>query len=173
MLIIDTRNGVSNENRCSEIPIRRAEYDTDQRKTYKWLGGSVGADGDIYCPACDTSAVLRIDTSKDEAWTFGFAGTNKNKYQGCVLARDGCIYGIPASGNQIVRIKTGDEHAVQLIGDLPKFKDKYQGGHKGLDGSLYFIPENGCRVMKITPPEHPPILVNGELPAGDVKIEML
>lgn len=173
VLVIDTHKDVSDENRCYEIPIHRAEYDTDGRKNYKWLGGSVGVDGNIYCPACDTSAVLRIDTEQDRAQTFGFAGDEKNKWQGGVLARDGCVYCIPASGNHVLRIKTGKENAVQLLGDLPTYKDKWQGGHVGLDGCLYFIPENGFRVLKVTPPTSPPPLVNNELPIGDVKIEML
>ncbi|GKY95392.1 hypothetical protein MPSEU_000500800 [Mayamaea pseudoterrestris] len=173
VLVIDTHTDATDENRCSEMPIRRAEYETGERNQYKWLGGNVGVDGNIYCPACDTSSVLVIDTTKNEAHTFGFAGTDKNKWQGGVLGRDGCVYCIPASGNHVLRIKTGDENAVQLLGNLPSYKDKWQGGHAGLDGSLYFIPENGFRVLKVTPPEGPPELVNGELPDGDVTIEML
>jgi hypothetical protein len=173
VLVIDTHVNVLNDDRCSHIPIKRAEYDTDSRANYKWLGGSVGVDGNIYCPACDTSAVLVIDTKRNEARTFGFAGTEKNKWQGGVLGRDGCVYCIPASGNHVLRIKTGDENAVQLLGDLPTYKDKWQGGHAGLDGSLYFIPENGARVLKVTPPKSPPVLVNGELPMGDVTLDFL
>jgi hypothetical protein len=161
------------ENRCSEIEIIKAESDIDPRKNYKWLGGNVGVDGNIYCPACDIPSVLCIDTKTDTARTFGFAGTEKNKWQGGVLGRDGCVYCIPASGNHVLRIKTGEETAVQLLGDLPKYKDKWQGGHVGLDGSLYFIPENGFRVLKVTPPEAPPQVVDGKLPEGDVTIGMI
>lgn len=175
VLVIDTRPGV--EERCHEIPIHRAEYDKDDRQTYKWLGGCVGADGNIYCPACDTSSVLKIDTRTDTCMTFGFAGKLKNKWQGGILGRDGCIYCIPASGYQVLRIATSPdiqgENPIQLLGNLPVHKDKWQGGHVGLDGSLYFIPENGYRVMKVTPPASPPKTANGKLPEGDVLIEML
>lgn len=79
VLVIDTNVGVAKNKVCYELPIRRAEYDTDAVRTYKWLGGSVGADGNIYCPACDTSAVLMINATTEECTTFGFAGTLKNK----------------------------------------------------------------------------------------------
>ena len=173
VLVIDTAAGGT----CTELPIRRASYDKDDRKNFKWLGGAVGADGNIYCPACDTSAVLKINTTTDECTTFGFAGKAKNKWQGGVRGRDGCIYCIPASGNHVLRIATFEgiegENPVQLLGELPPHKDKWQGGACGLDGSLYFIPENGYRVLKVTPPESSPLIVNGKLPEGDVKLELL
>ena len=77
VLVIDTNPGIKKV--CYELPIRRAAYDTDETRTYKWLGGSIGADGNIYCPACDASAVLKIDVTTEECTTFGFAGTIKNK----------------------------------------------------------------------------------------------
>ena len=160
-----------------ELPIHRAEYDKDTRKNYKWLGGSIGADGHIYCPACDTSAILKINVTTDYCETLGFAGTDKNKWQGGILGRDNCIYCIPANGVHVCRIATDPsiegENPVQLLGNLPIHKDKWQGAAKGKDGSLYFIPENGYRVMKVTPPEKPPIIVDGKLPEDDVKIELM
>jgi hypothetical protein len=195
VLKIDT-NVINDDNNngepvITELVIHRASYDDDPRKNYKWLGGSVGVDGTtIYCPACDTSAVLEIDTTTDHCRTNGFAGKTKNKWQGGVLskARDGCIYCIPASGTQILRIPTHPDtignnnnnndnnkknDVVQLLGDLPVHKDKWQGGYEGKDGSLYFVPENGYRVMKVTPPLKPPKIVNGKLPDNDVTIEMM
>ena len=149
--------------------------DPDARPNYKWLGGVVGADGNIYCPACDTSAVLKIDPRTDKCETFGDAGPTKNKWQGGVLSpRDSCIYCIPASGRQVLRIATStNPPALQLLGDLPAHKDKWQGGHVGRDGNLYFIPENGYRVLKVTPAASPPLLVNGTLVDDGVKLEYL
>ena len=120
---------------------------------------------------------LKIDTKTDQCTTFGYTGTLKNKWQGGVLGRDGCIYCIPATGNHVLRIAAfegiEDENPMQLLGDLPAHKDKWQGGACGLDGALYFIPENGYRVLKVTPPVSPPKIVNGKLPEGDVKLELL
>ena len=36
------------ESRLSLIPVKRASYDKDKVTRYKWLGGSLGADGNIY-----------------------------------------------------------------------------------------------------------------------------
>lgn len=136
-------------------------------------------DGNIYCPACDTSAVLKVDTHTDTCSTFGFCGTDKNKWQGGVLGRDGCVYCIPANGQHVLRIHTNPiddssgEQPVQLVGHLPAHKDKWQGGSQGKDGALYFIPENGYRVLKVTPPKVAPKLMNGALPENDVIVELV
>lgn len=92
VLVINTKE----RGTISELNIHRADNDT--RKNYKWLGGSVGADGNIYCPACDTSAILKINVTTDHCETMGFAGAEKNKWQGGILGRDNCIYCIPANG---------------------------------------------------------------------------
>lgn len=177
VLVIDTRRDAE-KGIISELPIHRAMYDTDDRKNYKWLGGSIGADGNIYCPACDTSAILKINVKTDHCETLGFTGTDKNKWQGGILGRDNCIYCIPANGLSVCRIATDKDiddgkNPVQLIGDLSTHKDKWQGAAKGKDGSLYFIPENSYRVMRVTPPKHPPIIVDGKLPEDDVIIELM
>lgn len=175
VLVIDTK--MESKGVISELPIHRAEYDKDTRQNYKWLGGNIGADGNIYCPACDISSILKINVTTDHCETIGFAGTDKNKWQGGVLGRDNCIYCIPANGNQVCRIATdpGIEGVtpVQLVGNLPTHADKWQGAATGKDGSLYFIPENGYRVMRVTPPEKPPVIVDGKLPVDDVKIELM
>lgn len=138
----------------------------------------MGGDGHIYCPACDTSAVLKINVDTDHVNTFGFTTFDKNKWQGGIRSpRDNCIYCIPADGTKVLRIATDPsiegENPIQLIGDLPDQKDKWQGAALGKDGALYFIPENGYRVLKLTPAESPPHIVDGKLPEGDVKIELM
>jgi hypothetical protein len=180
VLVINTnldRTDTTTTSQCSEIPIVRAVYDTDPCRTYKWLGGCVGMDGNIYCPACDVSSVLKIDVTDNTCTTFGNTDNLKNKWQGGILGRDGCIYCIPASGLYVCRIATdpaitGDK-PIQLLGPLSSHKDKWQGGYTGIDGCLYFIPENGYRVLKITPPEQPPTLIDGKLPDGDVLLQLL
>jgi hypothetical protein len=175
VLVIDTTEKAKGV--CSELTIHRAAYDTDPRANYKWLGGTIGADGNIYCPACDTSSILKINVTTDHCETLGFAGTDKNKWQGGILGRDNCIYCIPANGVHVCRIATDPniegENPVQLLGNLPAHKDKWQGASMGKDGALYFIPENGLRVMRVTPPKSPPEIVDGKLPEGDVQIDLL
>ena len=50
---------VAEEERLSLLPIHRAPYDHDEVTRYKWLGGSLGADGNIYGMPSDASAILR------------------------------------------------------------------------------------------------------------------
>ncbi|KAL3921861.1 MAG: hypothetical protein SGILL_002523 [Bacillariaceae sp.] len=175
VLVIDTKE--ESKGIVSELPIDRKDQDKDKKQTYKWLGGSVGADGNIYCPACDTSAILKINVTTDYCDTQGFTGRSKNKWQGGILGRDACIYTIPADGVHVCRIATDPsiegDNPVQLLGDLPSHKDKWQGAAVGKDGSLYFIPESGYRVMRVTPPLEPPAIVDGKLPENDVLIELL
>jgi hypothetical protein len=169
VLVIDTN--VSPPH-IKELPIQVHDDSIDiTSQTYKWLGGAVGVDGNIYHPACDTSVVLKIDIKAQTCSTFGFAGESRNKWQGGLLARDGCIYCIPANGQHVLRIHTANgRNEVQLLGDLPAHKDKWQGGSMGKDGCLYFIPENGYRVLKITPPGS---MASTPLREDDVRIEFV
>jgi hypothetical protein len=176
VLVIDTTSRDANAIEIKELPIQyHDEQSASTKQSYKWLGGAVGTDGNVYCPACDTTAALMIHTKAGTCSTFGYAGDARNKWQGGVLSpRDGCVYCIPASGQHVLRISTSTTPpALQLLGSLPAHKDKWQGGHVGLDGSLYFIPENGFRVLRVTPPLQPPQLVDGRLPENDVVIEFL
>ncbi len=63
ILKIDTNcNDVSPNSQCSRLtllPIQRASYDKDKVTRYKWLGGSLGADGNIYGMPSDASRILR------------------------------------------------------------------------------------------------------------------
>ena len=45
--------------RLELLPIHRAPYDTDEVTRYKWLGGSMGLDGNVYGMPSDASSVLR------------------------------------------------------------------------------------------------------------------
>jgi hypothetical protein len=91
----------------TQLPIHRASYDADTNENYKWLGGAIGADGNIYAMPADASAILKIDTHTNVCSTFGFVGMEKNKWQGGVLSQtDGCIYCIPADGQHVLRIDT-------------------------------------------------------------------
>lgn len=53
-----SKNG-KNDCRLSLVPIHRASYDKDEVTRYKWLGGSLGADGNIYGMPSDASSILR------------------------------------------------------------------------------------------------------------------
>lgn len=80
----------------------------------------------------DASSILRIDTQKDIATTFGIVSGEKNKWQGGVLLNNGMIYAIPSNAKHILCIDTsisavdgGNDYS--LLGNLPPTKDKWQG----------------------------------------------
>jgi len=159
------------------LDIHRASYDTDDTKNYKWLGGSLGADGNIYAMPADTSSILKIDTTTDHCSTFGFVGKEKNKWQGGVLSKsDGSIYCIPADGQKVLRIDSRPEiegdNPMALLGNLPKRKDKWQGAFIGNDGKMYAIPEGGYKILKVSPSPNGRNWENGEVPK-DVHIDMM
>ena len=117
----------------------------------------------MYGVPSDSSCILRIDPRTDAVTTFGHGcvPSDKNKWQGGVLAPDGCVYCIPADARSVLRIDTNPgvidagleaaAAAVTLIGDLPETKDKWQGGFLGSDGAIYGVPECADHVLKVIP----------------------
>ncbi len=62
VLSVDTTASASmndNRDRLSLLPIHRAPYDDDKVTRYKWLGGSLGRDGNVYGMPSDASSILR------------------------------------------------------------------------------------------------------------------
>mmetsp|Transcript_24988 Transcript_24988/g.53066 ORF Transcript_24988/g.53066 Transcript_24988/m.53066 type:complete len:616 (+) Transcript_24988:131-1978(+) len=130
VLKIDTRKSpdqiAGEEGILSVLSIHRAPYDIQPITRYKWLGGSLGADGNIYGMPSDASSVLKIDVETDLVTTFGWVeqshndqgsdakngkGKNhgyyeKNKWQGGVLGRDGFVYAVPSNARGVLRIDT-------------------------------------------------------------------
>ncbi|KAL7468130.1 hypothetical protein ACHAXS_008361 [Conticribra weissflogii] len=135
VLKIDTRKPLDHVGGeggiLSVLPIHRAPYDIQPITRYKWLGGSLGADGNIYGMPSDASSVLKIDVDTDVVTTFGWVeqshddqGSNakdeedenhpyyeKNKWQGGVLGRDGFVYAVPSNARGVLRIDTRPEKA--------------------------------------------------------------
>ncbi len=83
VLCVNTNPNIElDEDRISTIPIERHDEDTDSSSlTYKWLGGSYGADGCIYGMPSDATSILRIDPITNKATTFGRCSATKNKWQ--------------------------------------------------------------------------------------------
>ena len=123
--------GGCDESRLSLLPIHRAPYDTQPITRYKWLGGSLGADGNIYGMPSDASSVLKIGVDNDVVTTFGWVETSscdeesfdddgvstryyeKNKWQGGVLGRDSHIYAVPSNAKGVLRIDTRPDESAQ------------------------------------------------------------
>jgi hypothetical protein len=160
VLSIDTNvNHAGKESSLELLPIHRASYDKDTVAKYKWLGGAMGADGNIYGMPSDASSILHIDTQTNCVTTFGTISGEKNKYQGGTLSsKNGFVYAIPSNSQKVLCINTNpglvglsSEDKLFEIGNIPKRKDKFQGGFEGSDGSIYCIPENFDRILKVSP----------------------
>lgn len=177
VLKIDTTI-MDGDEKLSLLPIERAPYDNDPVTRYKWLGGSIGQDGNIYGMPSDASSVLHINVMNDVVTTFGWIEDSdpdrvnadgskyieKNKFQGGVLGRDGFIYALPSNAKGILRIDTRpvsdeegkgiflDKNRVSCIGSLEQKTDKWQGGFAVKSGEIVAIPENCNSVLKVLPP---------------------
>jgi len=162
VLKIDTNIITHNKSRISLIPINRASYDSDDDTRYKWLGGSIGEDGNIYGMPSDASSILKINTSNDQVSTFGKVSEEKNKWQGAVLSKEtGYLYAIPSNAKHILCIDTrkeSDNDNICFAGNLTTKKDKWQGGFVGADGSIYCVPENFDKILKLIPNGKMPII---------------
>jgi hypothetical protein len=117
---------------------------------YKWLGGGVDREGNIYGMPSDAQTILKIETSTGRVSTFGSVSDDKNKWQGAVLGPDGCLYAMPANACTVLKINPYTME-IKEIGNLPKQKDKFQGGFVGGDGKIYAIPEMSQFVMRLDP----------------------
>ena len=118
---------------------------------YKWLGGGVDREGNIYGMPSDSRVVLKVQPATGRVTTFGgLLPDMQNKWQGAVCGGDGCLYAIPANACSVLKIDPYTE-TIELIGDLPKGRDKWQGGFVGSDGIIYGIPENCNHILRLEP----------------------
>lgn len=126
---------------------------------------------------CDASSILKVDVESDHCSTFGYVGGDKKKWQGGVLARDGCLYAIPSYGRHVLRIDTrpdtDKENEYHVLGELPPRKDKWQGAFVGRNGIMYAIPENGYRILRVTPPTSLSKNATDSFSPLDVRIDMM
>ena len=150
--------------------LRSGYHRVPQDARYKYLGGSLTADGKYaYLFPCDAEYVLRIDMETEELNLVGPHLTEgENKWQNGFVGNDGCIYGIPQRSSGVLRIippgvkrfgRSGnalsdDEEHIDVIycGDeMVGCKDKFEGGVLGHDGKIYCIPLRAKAFIRITP----------------------
>ena len=90
------------------------------------------------------------------------------KWHGGVTGRDGCIYGIPANADTVLKINP----FTQAISEIPftyrchhrdDRKYKYLGGVLGPDGRIYCIPSDADYVLRIDPYTHTAIEIGPEI----------
>jgi hypothetical protein len=139
----------------------------------KWLGGELGADGNIYGVPGSAKSVVKVDPRTDIVTEVGdVRGKDypssikggKFKWLRGARARNGDMFGIPSNGNNVLRIsKTGE---IDTIGDPNELKGhwKWHGGVLAANGNLYGCPCNSDRVLKIDPASGKVTQVAGPFP---------
>uniref|UniRef100_A0A061RHK2 A1 cistron-splicing factor AAR2 n=1 Tax=Tetraselmis sp. GSL018 TaxID=582737 RepID=A0A061RHK2_9CHLO len=146
----------------AEGVLRSGRHRVPQDGRYKYLGGAIASDGNVYVFPCDAERVLCIEPATDEVYCVGpelLLPWAENKWQNGFRARDGAVYAIPQRAGYILRVEPragGGEPHVQLLpcgADFEGVKDKFEGGVMGADGCIYCIPLRAKRVLKVIPGE--------------------
>ena len=115
---------------------------------WKFYGGLYSAQGRaIYgIPAC-AGGVLRIGLPNGDVSVVGSVPEGGWKWHGGVVGADGCIYGIPAHADEVLKIDPFSQ-SVSLIPFSYRChhrtdrKYKYLGGVLGPDGRIYCVPSD-------------------------------
>jgi len=150
--------------------LRSGYHRVPQDGRYKYLGGSLTADGKLaYLFPCDAEYVLRFDMETDELKLVGPHLTEgENKFQNGFVGGDGCIYGIPQRSSGVLRIiprgvkrygrdgvaLPAEEEYVDMIycgDDMVSCKDKFEGGVLGFNGNIYCVPLRAKAFVNIIP----------------------
>eukprot|EP00939_MAST-03C_sp_MAST-3C-sp1_P001762 g1762.t1 len=134
---------------------------------YKYEGGVVGTDGNVYLMPGAADRVLKIEPARKGGRGSlptvrligrSFANEKKtlDKWQNGKMGDDGCIYGIPVKAEGVLRIdlKTQEVTSIYPAETGPLLGlDKYQGAAKASNGCIYCVPFMSKRVLKISPAE--------------------
>ena len=125
----------------------------------KWHKAELSSvDGCIYSfpNACsEVSRVLQINPSEgtvrmvgDSVLELG-AGAEQYLWHGAVMASNGCMYGIPAAANSVLKFDTRT-HKLSIFGHVQGDKFKYNDGVLAPGGRFIFcIPSGAARVLCI------------------------
>ena len=122
---------------------------------YKFGGGVVGADGNVYGIPSDADRAIRINIAEETVDEIGPRMVCKNKWQNGYSARDGCVYCIPCDADAILRInpfaENEEDHVTTIGGPLTEGSEKWEGGVVGPDGCMYCVPQQSKYVLRIVP----------------------
>uniref|UniRef100_A0A7S1IA32 Uncharacterized protein n=1 Tax=Eutreptiella gymnastica TaxID=73025 RepID=A0A7S1IA32_9EUGL len=138
-----------------------------------WLGGELGADGNIYGVPGTGKTVLKIDPRTDMVTEFGnlrglkymsSIARGKFKWLRGARAPNGDFFGIPSNANVVLRLNRVGE--ISTIGDPEILKGhwKWHGAVLAGNGNLYGCPCNAERILKIVPGTGEVSLICGPFP---------
>jgi len=121
---------------------------------WKWHGGAVGGDGNIYCVPSHATRVLKIDVASSEVKMIGpeLPGSTY-KWGGACMGHRGAVYFFPSDYGRVLKVACDGTDEVTEIG--PEFPagsgtNKWQNGFLGADGAVYGLPCNYHAVLRIS-----------------------
>jgi len=150
------------------------EYDGE----WKWNGGVVGHDGNIYGIPSEANQMLKIvpfsNATNPTALVGDDLGDEDSKWWGGVVGSNEIIYGVPWNAKCILSYNTTSEKT-QLIADnhpLLEYEFKFAGGVLDENGMIYFIPYNYNKVIKFDPSnfKNPLTEIGDDLGSGGFKM---
>lgn len=120
-----------------------------------YRGGTLGADGKVYCTPFFNANVLIIDTvagtvstSKSQITNVASSVLDRYKFRGAVVSPvNGNVYFVPFSANAVVRYDPVADAVTKLGGDLQQ--TRWCGGALGGDGKVYCPPHNSGNVLVV------------------------
>lgn len=132
-------------------------------RKYKFLGGSPGPDGRIYCFPCAFERVLAVDTVHRRVDEVGpniydsdLERICQNKWQNGVYDPvNRVIWGVPLAAESILKIEfPKDETAAPIVTTWPlpsphRGLSKWEGGVLGPNGVVYTIPNNHKAMLRV------------------------
>lgn len=121
----------------------------------KWSSCVTGADDCIYGIPCNARRVAKFDPSDKSLVEIGpDLGRAMWKWQGGVLANDGCIYCLRSGNpdNSVLKIDTVNGNITVHQSVLPESGAMmWAAGALGPDGCIYYMPAYALRVLKFDP----------------------
>jgi len=128
--------------------------------TFKYIGGVLGPDSNIYCIPYNSISILKIVPGDNTTISRSGNFSEPSKWAGGVLSPDGDIYGIPYDSGSILKFTPGNIISPSFHGTFPE-NSKFFGGVLGPDGNIYCIPYNSTSILKIVPGTNPEISTFG------------
>jgi hypothetical protein len=139
--------------------------------SYKWQGGVLADDGNIYCSPHLHNRILRINTQRNDEESeassmlsvpsvalvgpkidTSIAGACLGlKYCGAVLANKK-VYFLPSQAMRVAEYCPETE-TFHSFGDTAG-GGNWAGGALAADGKIYCVPSSACRVLRIDPVQH-------------------
>jgi len=149
-------------------------YDDD----WKWSGGVLGHDGNIYAIPYYMHQILKIDPSPNATNTAtlvgGALGDEEWKWRGGVVGSNGIIFGVPFNAKSILSFNITSEETELIAKGHPLLQSiqKFAGAVLAKNGMIYFIPLNHNKVVKFDSSKTNPLTKIGD-DLGDDQFKMI